>query len=132
MAYTAAFKFKLVLEALTCADSDKELAEQNSVHPVTLSRWKQQFLEDGKLVFETDKATIQRVRNGGVASTDEELSMLRCVTEYVCDNHLGIDEKVDIVRALEPRFGLNQVCHAVGLAKSTWYYRTNQDVQSSA
>ena len=43
--YTPKFKFTVVLEALKSDKSDAEVARAYEVHPVTVSRWKKQFLE---------------------------------------------------------------------------------------
>jgi transposase-like protein len=52
--YSASFKFQVVLEALTSEKADAEVARAYDVHPVTLSKWKKQFKEDGSKVFGGD------------------------------------------------------------------------------
>lgn len=37
-----------------------------------------------------------------------------------------MDEKVELVKTHQDRYGLNRCLEAVGLAKSTWYYRQNR------
>jgi transposase len=49
--YSAQFKFTVVLEALKGEKAEGEIARAYGVHPVTLSRWKKQFLEHGAEVF---------------------------------------------------------------------------------
>ena len=49
--YSAQFKFTVVLEALNGEKVEAEIARDYGVHPVTLSRWKKQFLEHGAEVF---------------------------------------------------------------------------------
>ena len=50
--YSPKFKFQVVLEALKDDDrADAEVARAYDVHPVTVSRWKKQFLEQGPEVF---------------------------------------------------------------------------------
>lgn len=50
--YSPKFKFQVVLEALKEDDrADAEVARAYDVHPVTVSRWKKQFLENGPEVF---------------------------------------------------------------------------------
>lgn len=49
--YGAKFKFQLVLETLQRAGADAEVARAYGVHPVTLSKWKREFLEKGAEVF---------------------------------------------------------------------------------
>ena len=49
--YTAKFKFQVVLEALRSQKADGEVARAYRVHPITLSKWKKEFLEKGAEVF---------------------------------------------------------------------------------
>lgn len=49
--YTPKFKFNVVLEVLKSERADAEVARAYDVHPVTVSRWKQEFLERGAEVF---------------------------------------------------------------------------------
>lgn len=49
--YSPKFKFQVVLEAMKSEGSDAEVARAYGVHPVTLSKWKKEFLEHGAEVF---------------------------------------------------------------------------------
>lgn len=49
--YSPKFKFQVVLEALKEERPDAEVARAYEVHPVTVSRWKKEFLEKGPEVF---------------------------------------------------------------------------------
>lgn len=49
--YSATFKFDVVMEALTSAADDVEIARKHGVHPVTLSNWKTHLLDHGSDVF---------------------------------------------------------------------------------
>jgi len=49
--YSPKFKFNVVLEVLKTDKSDAEVARAYDVHPVTVSRWKREFLERGPEVF---------------------------------------------------------------------------------
>lgn len=63
--YSPTFKFQVVLETLHGERSDAEVARAFEVHPVTVSRWKQQFLERGPEVFgnsEEVKRYEERIR----------------------------------------------------------------------
>ena len=44
--YTAKFKFQVVLEALRSQKPDAEGARAYQVHPITLPKWKKEFLEE--------------------------------------------------------------------------------------
>jgi len=81
-AYSAQFKFTVVLEALKAEKAEGEIARGCGVHPGTLSRWKKQFLEHGVEVFggsEEMKAYEQRISQLGrmLGQKEVELALLR-------------------------------------------------------
>ena len=51
--YSPEFKFRVVVEALRGEGqrTDAEVARAFGVHPVTLARWKEQFMDRGAEVF---------------------------------------------------------------------------------
>ncbi len=49
--YSPKFKFQVVLEALRSPGTDAEVARAFEIHPITLSKWKKEFLEKGPEVF---------------------------------------------------------------------------------
>ena len=53
--YSADFKFRVVLEAIRGERSQAEIARAYDVHPVTVSNWKTQFMDEGAKVFGGDK-----------------------------------------------------------------------------
>jgi len=57
-AFTAKFKFQVVLESLTSSKPDGEIARAYQVHPITLSKWKRRFMETGPEIFSGNQ-TVQ-------------------------------------------------------------------------
>jgi transposase-like protein len=53
--YSAKFKFRVVLEVLQSERSQAEIARAYDVHPVTVSNWKTQFMDEGAKVFGGDE-----------------------------------------------------------------------------
>lgn len=53
--FTSAFKFKVVLEALSERFTIQEIARNHGIHPTQITQWKSQFLEKGEGVFENGK-----------------------------------------------------------------------------
>ena len=51
--YSSKLKFQVVLEALQGKKTPGQIAKAYGVHPNTIGLWKQTFLENGPLVFET-------------------------------------------------------------------------------
>jgi transposase-like protein len=52
--YSPRFQFQVVLEMLSGERDAVEIARAHNLHPTTLSRWKQEFLENGPAVFGKD------------------------------------------------------------------------------
>ncbi len=55
--YTPKFKFQLVVETLQHDGSDSEIARAYDVHPVTLSKWRARFFEQGPGIFSSREQT---------------------------------------------------------------------------
>ena len=50
--FTAKFKTKVVLDALSERQTITELAQKHKLHPNQISRWKQEFLSGAETIFE--------------------------------------------------------------------------------
>ena len=59
--FTAAFKTKVVLEALKERQTLSELAQKYELHPNQISAWKQEFLSMAVHVFDADVRQIRDV-----------------------------------------------------------------------
>ena len=53
--FSADFKFKVVIEALQGVKTINQIASDYEVHPVQVSKWKKEFMEQGPEVFKTGK-----------------------------------------------------------------------------
>jgi transposase len=80
--YSAKFKFSLVLEALQREGADAEVARAYGVHPVTLSKWKREFLEKGAEVFGGSEEVAEYEKRVGdleriVGQKEVEIALLK-------------------------------------------------------
>jgi transposase len=57
--FSPEFKAKLVLELLSGAKSLAQLCHQHSLHPNTISQWKDSFIDNAALVFQQDQLSQQ-------------------------------------------------------------------------
>jgi transposase len=57
--YSPKFQFQVVLELLKGDREAAEIARAYNIHPTTVSRWKQEFLEKGAEVFGKDTTVAQ-------------------------------------------------------------------------
>lgn len=61
--FTAEFKARIVLEAISGVKSSAEICREHNLKPQLLSRWKAEFLENAPKVFEADeRRSVDRVR----------------------------------------------------------------------
>jgi transposase len=80
--YSAKFKFQLVLEVLQREGADAEVARVYGVHPVTLSKWKKEFLEKGAEVFGSSEEVTEYEKRVGdleriVGQKEVEIALLK-------------------------------------------------------
>ena len=64
--YTPEFKFQLVVKTLQHDGSDSKIARAYDVHPVTRSKWKTRFFDQGSEIFsgrDQVKQYEQRIAN---------------------------------------------------------------------
>ena len=55
--HTARFKFSIALEAIKSDKTISQLASDHQLHPIQISQWKQQLLEQGSDIYPPDQAT---------------------------------------------------------------------------
>lgn len=84
--YSPGFQFQVVLEVLKGDREATEVARAYNIHPVTVSRWKQEFLESGAEVFGKDRTVAQyekRIRELEqlVGRKEVEIALLRNFVE---------------------------------------------------
>lgn len=78
--FTAKFKTKVVLEALSERYTLSDLAQRHSIHPNQISTWKSQFLAGAEDIFETDGS-----RKKEEAQTDRD-ELLKTIGQLKVEN----------------------------------------------
>jgi len=99
--YSPEFKLQVVLEALQSDRTDAEIARAYDVHPVTLSNWKKKLKDNGAKAFGGDNELKEKEKKIAMTTT----------------------EKVRLTGQCKEDYGLNRCLQAIGLPKSTYYYR---------
>jgi len=80
--YSPRFQFQVVLEVLKGDREAVGIARVYNVHPVTVSRWKQEFLEKGPEIFGKDTTVAQYEKRIGeleqlLGRKEVEIALLR-------------------------------------------------------
>ena len=61
--HTAAYKFRIALEALEGSKTISQLSSEHEIHANLIRAWKRQLLEDGPSVFASNGSRRRRKQN---------------------------------------------------------------------
>jgi len=75
--HSAAYKFKVALEAAKGDKTLSQLAEHYKLHPGQISEWKRQLLDDGASVFQSSRAQKEREQAAQEAALYEQIGRLK-------------------------------------------------------
>ena len=67
--HSAAYKFRIALEALEGSKTISQLSSEHEVHPNMIRAWKRQLLKDGPSVFASNGERKQRQQDAQEAET---------------------------------------------------------------
>lgn len=81
--FSAAFKFRVALEAAKGQQTSSELASKHNVHPTQIGQWKRQLLEKGADVFTQNGARIQVEQETIQAELYEQIGRLKMEIEWL-------------------------------------------------
>ena len=65
--HTAAYKFRVALEALEGGKTISQLSSEHEVHPDIIRAWKRQLLEDGPRLFATNGEGTRSIQIGNLS-----------------------------------------------------------------
>ena len=74
---TAAFKFRVALEALEGSKTISQLSSEHKIHANQIGAWKRQLLEDGPKVFASNGERKQREQEAQEAELYEQMAAAR-------------------------------------------------------
>lgn len=81
--YSPEFKLKVVLEILKGEKTATQLAGEFGVHPMVLSDWKKQFLENGSLIFTKPRKTKGSIETREQSELFEQIGRLKMENEWL-------------------------------------------------
>ena len=84
--YSAAFKFKIALEAAKNGRTISQIASENNIHPNQISAWKKQLLSEGKVLFERKNSRRQKDQAMQEAALYEQIGRLKMEIEWLKKN----------------------------------------------
>lgn len=81
--HTAAYKFRVALEALEGSKTISQLSSEHGVHANLIRAWKRQLQEDGSRVFATNGERKQREQEAQEAELYEQIGRLKMELEWL-------------------------------------------------
>ena len=81
--YSAAYKFKIALEAAKNGRTISQIASENNIHPNQVSAWRKRLLSEGKVIFERKSNRQQKERATKEAALYEQIGRLKMELEWL-------------------------------------------------
>ena len=81
--HTAEFKLKAVIEILKEEKTAQQIAGEMGVHPVVLSDWKKQLIENGAQVFSRKELSKKRTGDREKSELFEQIGRLKVENEWL-------------------------------------------------
>ena len=120
------FKAKVAMEAISGRRTIQEIASEHSIHPIQVSQWKRQLLENASELFGRGKKT--KDKEAGEAKEAElfqQIGKLQMELEWLKKN-LSCSDARELRRLIDgehPELSIRRQCELLGLPRSTLYYR---------
>ena len=81
--HTAAYKFRIALEAVEGSKTISQLSSEHEVHANLIRAWKRQLLDDGPRVFASSGERKQREQESQEAELYEQIGRLKMELEWL-------------------------------------------------
>ena len=81
--HSAAFKFRVALEALEGSKTMSQLSSEHGIHANQIGAWKRQLLKDGPNVFANNGEPKQKVQESQEAELYEQIGRLKMELEWL-------------------------------------------------
>jgi transposase-like protein len=88
--YTAAFKAKVALTAVKQEKTISQLAAQFKVHPIVISRWKAQLLENAEVIFQ-DGRVKKKSDDSNIDELYQEIGRLKVELDWLKKKSAAFD-----------------------------------------
>ena len=125
--FSAEFKAKVGLEALTGIEPLHVIAQRHQVHPVQVSQWKKEVSERLPEVFAKPSAQVRDeiARDQKEKELYARIGQLQMELEWLKKKlaRSGTEERRRMIEPAHPRLSVRQQCELLELPRSTYYHR---------
>ena len=93
--FSAEFKAKVALEAIKNQKTLAQLSQQFEVNPITISKWKSEFVENMAVIFESDQGQKSEDSSKAMETLYAQIGQLKVELDFLKKSarKLGIPEK---------------------------------------
>ena len=93
--FSAEFKAKVALEAIKNEKTLAQLGHQFEINPVTISKWKNEFLERMAVIFENGASKTSKERSPDLDQLYAQIGQLKVENDFLKKSarRLGISDK---------------------------------------
>ncbi len=126
--HTAAYKFRVALEALEGSKTISQLSSEHEIHANLIRAWKRQLLEGGPSVFASNGERKQREQEAQEAELYEQIGRLKMELEWLKKKlPASIRERRPMIDIEEPVVRVRRQCELLGLKRSSFYYQATPE-----
>lgn len=93
--YTAAFKSKIALEAIRETKTINELAQEHSIHPGQINKWKKEALENFSNLFAQENSSKSKSDSKQLEQLERKVGQLVIENDFLRKNWEGWTSKKD-------------------------------------
>ena len=130
--HSAAYKFRIALEALEGSKTISQLSSEHEIHPNMIRAWKRQLLEDGPSVFASNGERKQRQQEAQEAELYEQMAAARPLRIGRLKMELEwlkkelpalVRERRRMVDSQPATLSVRRQCELLGLNRVSFYYQ---------
>ena len=122
--HTAAYKFRVALEALEGSKTISQLSSEHEIHANLIRAWKRQLQEDGPRVFARKGERKQREQDAQEAELYEQIGRLKMELEWLKKKlPASVRERRRMVDVANPSLSVRRQGELLALNRSSFYYQ---------
>ncbi len=119
--HSAAYKFRIALEALEGSKTIGQLSSEHEVHPNMIRAWKRQLLEGGPSVFASNGERKQREQEAQEAELYEQIGRLKMELEWLKKKLPAlVRERRRMVYSQHAALSVRRQCELLGLNRASF------------
>jgi len=125
--YSAEKKTEIVLEIIREEKTLVEIAAEHEIHPVQLSKWKKEFLENAETVFGKEAKKAEKIKKAHEKEKlIKEIGQLTVEVNWLKKNlvsNKNLSERKALVNREDSEITIKRQCELLTVIRSVFYYQ---------